>query len=55
LLATHNLTAAHNSSAIHQTLETYADVFKTLASWTEDSNPARFLEGPMSQPVFKVR
>ena len=55
LLATHNMTAAHNGPAIHQTLEIYAEVFKTLASWTEDSNPVRFLEGPMSQPVFKVR
>jgi glutamate-1-semialdehyde aminotransferase/spore coat polysaccharide biosynthesis protein SpsF (cytidylyltransferase family) len=55
LLATHNMTAAHNGPAIHQTLEIYAGVFKTLASWTEDSNPVRFLEGPMSQPVFKVR
>lgn len=55
LLATHNVTAAHDTAAIHQTLEVYAEVFKTLASWIEDSNPARFLEGPMSQPVFRVR
>jgi glutamate-1-semialdehyde aminotransferase len=55
LLATHNLTAAHDSSAIHQTLEAYAEVLKTLASWVHDSNPARFLEGPMTQPVFRVR
>jgi glutamate-1-semialdehyde aminotransferase/spore coat polysaccharide biosynthesis protein SpsF (cytidylyltransferase family) len=55
LLATHNLTAAHDPSAIHQTLEAYAEVLKTLASWAEDPNPARFLEGPMSQPVFRVR
>ncbi len=54
-LATHNLTAAHDSSAIHQTLEVYAEVLKTLASWVGDSDPARFLEGPMSQPVFRVR
>lgn len=55
LLATHNLTAAHDSSAIHQTLESYAEVLKTLASWVGDANPARFLEGPMTQPVFRVR
>ena len=55
VLATHNLTAAHDSAAIHQTLEIYAEVLKTLASWLEDSNPARFLEGPMAQPVFRVR
>ena len=55
LLATHNLTTAHDPSAIHQTLEVYAEVLKTLASWVEDSNPTRLLEGPMTQPVFRVR
>lgn len=55
LLVTHNMTAAHDPSAIHQTLEAYAEVLKTLALWVEDSNPARFLEGPMTQPVFRVR
>jgi glutamate-1-semialdehyde aminotransferase len=55
LLATHNLTAAHDGPAIHATLEVYAEVLKTLAAWLEDPNPARFLEGPMTQPVFRVR
>jgi glutamate-1-semialdehyde aminotransferase/spore coat polysaccharide biosynthesis protein SpsF (cytidylyltransferase family) len=55
LLATHNMTAAHEISAIQQTLEAYSEVFKTLADWLQDSDPARFLEGPMSQPVFRVR
>jgi hypothetical protein len=26
-----------------------------LASWATDADPARFLEGPMTQPVFRVR
>ena len=55
LLATHNLTASHNGPAVQQTLEVYAEVFKTLASWLEESDPVRFLEGPMTQPVFRVR
>lgn len=55
LLSTHNLTAAHEHSDIQQTLEIYADVMKTLSIWMSDSNPARFLEGPMIQPVFRVR
>jgi glutamate-1-semialdehyde 2,1-aminomutase len=55
LLATHNMTAAHDNSAIHQTLEAYASTIKTLSTWMDDADPARFLEGPMSQPVFKVR
>lgn len=55
LLATHNMTAAHDTTAIHQTLEVYAEVLKTLATWLKDSDPARFLEGPMTQPVFRVR
>jgi len=55
LLATHNLTAAHDGAAIHATLEVYAEVLKTLALWLEDPDPARFLDGPMSQPVFRVR
>ena len=54
-LASHNVTAAHDTTAIHQTLEAYAEVMKTLGSWVGDSNPARFLEGPMTQPVFRVR
>jgi glutamate-1-semialdehyde aminotransferase/spore coat polysaccharide biosynthesis protein SpsF (cytidylyltransferase family) len=55
LLVTHNMTAAHDGPAIHQTLEAYAEVLKTLADWLQDSDPARFLEGAMSQPVFRVR
>lgn len=55
LLSTHNLTAAHDHRAIEQTLEAYAGIMKTLASWLDDSNPARFLEGRMSQAVFRVR
>jgi len=55
LLATHNMTAAHDSPAIERTLETYAEVIKTLGAWLQDSNPGRFLEGPTSQPVFRVR
>ena len=55
LLATHNLTAAHDSPAIYQTLGIYAEVIKTLADWLRDPSPARFLEGQMSQPVFRVR
>jgi len=54
-LATHNLTAAHDAAAIQATLEAYADVLKTLAGWIQDPNPGRFLEGEMSQPVFRVR
>ena len=55
LLVTHNMTAAHDGRAIHETLEVYAEVIKTLATWLQDSNPAGFLEGAMSQPVFRVR
>ncbi len=55
LLSTHNLTAAHDGPAIHATLEAYAEVLKTLASWLQEADPAHFLEGPMTQPVFRVR
>jgi hypothetical protein len=55
LLVTHNISTAHDNAAIHQTLETYTEVIKTLAGWLQDSDPARFLEGPMPQPVFRVR
>jgi glutamate-1-semialdehyde 2,1-aminomutase/spore coat polysaccharide biosynthesis protein SpsF len=55
LLATHNMTAAHNATVVEQTLEAYAAVFKMLAGWLADPNPARFLEGEMIQPVFRVR
>ena len=55
LLATHNLSAAHEPADIHQTLEAYAEVFKTLSEWLHEPDPARFLEGPVIQPVFRVR
>jgi glutamate-1-semialdehyde 2,1-aminomutase/spore coat polysaccharide biosynthesis protein SpsF len=54
-LVTHNMTAAHDNSAVEQTLETYAAVFKTLSGWLADPKPERFLEGPMIQPIFRVR
>ena len=55
LLATHNMTAAHDPLAIEQTLKVYAEVCKTLATWLNDSHPECHLEGEMIQPVFKVR
>jgi glutamate-1-semialdehyde aminotransferase len=55
LLATHNMTASNDGPTVHRTLEAYAEVLKTLEKWLQDPNPARFLEGEMSQPVFRVR
>ena len=55
LLATHNLTAAHEHTDIHEVLEIYAAVMKTLSAWLSDAKPERFLEGPMIEPVFRVR
>jgi glutamate-1-semialdehyde aminotransferase/spore coat polysaccharide biosynthesis protein SpsF (cytidylyltransferase family) len=55
MLATHNMTAAHDHAAVQQTLEAYAATLKTVAAWLEDSNPERFLDGPVIQPVFRVR
>jgi len=55
LLVTHNMTTAHDAQAIEQTLEVYAAVLMTLSNWLSDPDPARHLEGPMIQPVFRVR
>jgi len=55
LLATHNMTAAHDPLAIEQTLRVYAEVCKTLAKWLGEAQPEEHLEGEMIQPVFKVR
>jgi glutamate-1-semialdehyde 2,1-aminomutase/spore coat polysaccharide biosynthesis protein SpsF len=55
MLVTHNMSAAHEEIAVEQTLEVYAAVMKTLAGWLSDAEPARHLEGPMIQPVFRVR
>ncbi|MBZ5653916.1 MAG: aminotransferase class III-fold pyridoxal phosphate-dependent enzyme [Acidobacteriia bacterium] len=55
LLATHNMTAAHDPLAIEKTLRVYAEVCKTVAKWLGDKSPGRFLEGPIIQPVFRVR
>ena len=52
---THNISAAHDSLAVRQTFESYAEVIKTLADWMQDRNPSRFLEGSNTRPVFKVR
>lgn len=54
-LVTHNMTAAHDDAAVQQTLEAYAETFKCLSSWLQDSHPERFLDGPAIAPVFKVR
>jgi glutamate-1-semialdehyde aminotransferase/spore coat polysaccharide biosynthesis protein SpsF (cytidylyltransferase family) len=55
LLATHNMTAAHDPLAIEQTLRVYAGVCKTLSKCLNEANPEEYLEGEMIQPVFKVR
>ncbi len=55
LLATHNMTAAHDPLAIEQTLRVYAGVCKIMAKWLSDPHPEQYLEGEMIQPVFKVR
>lgn len=54
-LVTHNMTAAHDDAAVDATLNAYAAVFKTLADWLSDPQPSRFLQGPMIEPVFRVR
>jgi len=55
LLATHNMTAAHDPLAIEQTLRVYAEVCKTTTKWLSEPNPEKHLEGEMIQPVFRVR
>jgi glutamate-1-semialdehyde aminotransferase/spore coat polysaccharide biosynthesis protein SpsF (cytidylyltransferase family)/predicted dehydrogenase len=55
LLATHNMTAAHDPLAIEQTLRVYAEVCKTVSHWLSEPHPEAHLEGEMIQPVFKVR
>jgi glutamate-1-semialdehyde aminotransferase/spore coat polysaccharide biosynthesis protein SpsF (cytidylyltransferase family) len=55
ILAGHNMTAAHDATAVRETLEAYAAVLKTLACWAQDEKPERYLQGEMSKPVFRVR
>ena len=55
LLATHNMTAAHDPVDIEQTLKVYAEVCKTMGNWLSDPHPEEHLEGEMIQPVFRVR
>ena len=54
-LVTHNMTAAHDTVAIEETLRVYASVCQTLSNWLNDPHPERFLEGEIIQPVFRVR
>jgi glutamate-1-semialdehyde 2,1-aminomutase/spore coat polysaccharide biosynthesis protein SpsF len=51
----HNMTAAHDGAAVENTLEVYAAVMKTLGGWLSEPDPTCFLEGPVIQPVFRVR
>ena len=55
LLATHNMTAAHDPLAIEETLKVYAEVCKTVSKWLSEPHPEEHLEGEMIQPVFRVR
>ena len=55
LLATHNMTAAHDPLAIERTLRVYAEVCKTVSEWLSEANLEQHLEGEMIQPVFRVR
>ena len=55
LLATHNMTSAHDPLAIEGTLKVYAEVCKTMAKWLSDPHPETHLEGEMIEPVFRVR
>ena len=41
LLATHNMTAAHDPLAIEQTLKIYAEVCKTVATWLSEATSGR--------------
>ncbi len=55
MLVTHNMCAAHDEASTDQTLQAYAEIFKTLAGWLAESSPDRFLDGPMIKPVFQAR
>ena len=55
LLASHNMTAAHDPAAVELTLRMYAEVCTTLGKWLSDPKPETHLEGEMIRPVFKVR
>jgi len=55
MLATHNMTAAHDTTAIEQTLQVYAEVLKTIKKYFADPDPEKHLEGVMIEPVFRVR
>ena len=56
LLATHNLSAAHELSPTFIRLWRSTRRFsRRLSEWLHDPDPARFLEGPVIQPVFRVR
>jgi hypothetical protein len=55
LLATHNMSAAHDPLAVEQTLKVYAEVCKTVAQWLGEPSPEKYLEGEIIQPVFRVR
>ncbi|MFN0172731.1 MAG: aminotransferase class III-fold pyridoxal phosphate-dependent enzyme [Bryobacteraceae bacterium] len=54
-LVTHNMTSAHDPTAVERTLDVYAEVLKTLSGWLTDTDPFRHLEGSLIQPVFRVR
>jgi glutamate-1-semialdehyde aminotransferase/spore coat polysaccharide biosynthesis protein SpsF (cytidylyltransferase family)/predicted dehydrogenase len=55
LLATHNMTSAHEPIDIEQTLKVYAEVCRSMRDWLNEPRPERHLEGDIIQPVFRVR
>ncbi len=54
-LVTHNMTAAHDQTAIDSTLSAYEEAFDKIAEYLSDPDPSRHLLGDPIQPVFKVR
>ncbi len=55
MVGSHDMSAAHDVESTEKTLEVYAEAVKTLAGWLGEADPARFLEGPLIQPVFRAR
>ena len=55
IISSHNVCAALTEADIEKTLAVYAEVFKLIRGWVDAGNLELRLEGPIIQPVFKVR
>lgn len=55
ITVSHNMTSTHRETEITTTLQKYAEIFKVLGHYVNDSNPEKYLKGNVIEPIFRIR